>query len=209
MPVAAVVHPLVISGCTHHLTSTRRILEHAGSVINSKARATVLCLFLENRTPSSLCPYLFADHQEPVDWRIKIKADVSVGLIGSATALLYDDYTQPVLAFSFIPFVKDIIGFLVNAVLVISHYPVNGVWIVFLISVIFVLFWPLLQIHGITVDMVGCGAGSAQAVCPVTRQGLRRRSYGAGEVHQCRRDARAGFSGNGASRRLGVDTWPE
>ena len=88
-----------------------------------------------------------------MDWRIKFKADVISGVIGSVTTLLYDHYTQSVLAFSLVPFVKDIISFLVTAFLVISHYPVNGVLIVFLILVIFVLLWLLLQIHGITVDI--------------------------------------------------------
>ena len=58
VPVAAVLHPLVISGRIDHLTCTRRILEQAGSVINLEANATVLCPFLGNRTASFLCPYL-------------------------------------------------------------------------------------------------------------------------------------------------------
>ena len=48
VPVAAVLHPLVISGRTDHLTGTRRILGQAASVIISEARIIMSLVKLDS-----------------------------------------------------------------------------------------------------------------------------------------------------------------
>ena len=88
--------------------------------------------------------------QEPVSWKIKLKWDVLIGLIGSIVE--FHDRIQQPSAFDMLSFGKDSVAVVVVALMICSHYPVNGHLIVLYITCIFVIFWQVAKGYGIVVS---------------------------------------------------------
>jgi hypothetical protein len=88
--------------------------------------------------------------QEPVSWRIKLKWDVVIGLIG--TIVEFHDRIQQPSAFDMLSFGKDSVAVVAVAFMICSHYPVNGHLIVLYITCIFVIFWQVAKGYGVVVS---------------------------------------------------------